>query len=783
MSSSIYSLSQVYGWDFDSDFNTIETGKKYIWATLENKTLVMIDRSDYKKVQRIRLHQQQTSLPKLVVDKMGDNCAIIYENGDVYHVSSEFFSFTELKYPRSSIATCGTWVEYSNKTSLILCTARGEVLQIYLKSLGRCGFIYALPKPERINAITILTGEITFIFLLMQNRIIYFHGTESLEIVFSNGAANHYFMLSPGTPEIKRPIQTAPNSDENCILVTPYANGIMIFEAVNTDNAAKVSFSQTFIAQNVREKLQTLDVIKWGVLVSYKSFVCFYSFSGTQAIVNFPDTHYVYGDEKELILCNGVQLCVTNMKIFREFVAMEAIEKGDYELAEFIGKGVIDIDKILFEKLIKMKPETASEIIMKKNFTLEQILVKFKGKSKILIACLEKFAEKVPKSKPKQKLVIYHLILSFYCFIYPKSKSKMVEFITKNKRELNFNKALNQLREFEIYEGIEALCDPKSDKESLIDLYIARRETPKIFEIINQEFDEQFIQHVLIRVLPFAKQEIGRFLEANRVIRYSVLLPILATDPNFVLQGVTSDLPNSDTDTLVYMAYSSLGMDDRIIKKMSRGYSDAAFLLRTCMKYDLLGSVSRLWLDLGKIELAIEYAMKKDNKNGAYSIINSLYKPEERRRAWLKVLQLTANEDKKKVIDQMLKNKIFSFDELIEFVSSDELTAMYTDLLLETAEACMKQSEFENHKTYDEKPKHRNISLTFNSECCLCGEMLAGSSFVAFQCGHLCHADCVKKFYDYYVEKDIIYNTDPFSVEDSCPICGYVSISSIMESY
>ena len=104
-------------------------------------------------------------------------------------------------------------------------------------------------------------------------------------------------------------------------------------------------------------------------------------------------------------------------------------------------------------------------------------------------------------------------------------------------------------------------------------------------------------------------------------------------------------------------------------------------------------------------------------------------------------------------------------------------------MILKASEDIQKESEPVSFEKFDESPKHRNISITFNTECCLCGQKLVGTQFVCYQCGHFCHSDCVKEFIDHFTETGAILDSSDISVTDSCPVCGFLSISSIMEPY
>ena len=133
--------------------------------------------------------------------------------------------------------------------------------------------------------------------------------------------------------------------------------------------------------------------------------------------------------------------------------------------------------------------------------------------------------------------------------------------------------------------------------------------------------------------------------------------------------------------------------------------------------------------------------------------------------AWIELIKLTPNNNEKDLyISYLLQNKIFKFEELIEYLGENEYFYNFNNIFLTE----IKNIELENNKIYEkiEIPKNKNKTkrLSPDDKCLICNLSLFDSNIVLFPCNHLIHKNCLLRNNNFI---------------NSCPICGFISINNI----
>ena len=776
---SIYTFADIHTYNLVGQIIECEIGTKHIWAILSSGHLMLIHRNDIDKYKLFHLYSFDSVPPKLVIDDTGDKCAIIYPQGKTFYATSTFTEIKELNIPQIMVPCCGTWVKEEGKNdTLVMCSSQGAIFQLWPGKNERCGFLYYSQKPTKIEEIHILLGKINFVFILLEDSFMYFQGTEPYEILLSKGANDNCFILPPLEQNIHHRMSVSKNEDGLPKVAVVFNPGFITYSAYMNHNNI-LSFKQELYDEKATI-ISCIEQTPWGILEALHTEIKFFSESKTNVTFAFPYIDFMSYDENELILVTFDQIVLISVEKFREVIANEAIEQSDFDYAKFVGGETFNPREMIIYQIGKLAPKEGAHSLLENNWKLDDIMVTFSENKRLLICVLDEILGKINYNRAKHRSVVSYMIITLYCQIYPQEKESFEKFIEKQHEYIDAESTYKIFEDYNADEMIEKLALLKNDQNKLVSYYIETQNTVSLLDKLQNEYNAIKVRDILIRLLPFAKKEVGSFLVAHNTYRVLDMVPILVLNPEIACTYIDSFFMNDETDTLMYVSLCMMKKDAQIIQKMLYGCSNPEFVLRLCLTFGCDEAASHVWLDIGRIDKAVEKIYSLGYAK-ATELLSTVFDDNEKRIGWYKLLQIANEDDRKEALSSVLGSGIFTFEELLDFVDDSELTIMFEESIIGASKRIKETTDVAEYKKVPDVQPLNDLSLTVNSECILCNEKLFGSKFYVYPCGHCAHEKCVKRYVNDLIKSDSCDSKALTQLDASCPRCSFIAIPSVLK--
>jgi len=722
----------------------------YVWILSNKSKIFVYDRNSLEIVKSIDV---PIGVPDLIVDEGGMKCLLLYENKSLFYISLSKWEINPILISQQTKPTCGTWIRDASKPDYILIgSSTGDVIQLMPEKIRRCGFLYAIDSRSCIKEIHVVTGIVNYVFLLVNDTIICFKGTEPVEVLFAKGSDKRVLVIGSMAATIKNRL-IVRKREKSCEISALCPYGIMVFNEVG-QTSSSINFGQILHEYQVNDVVSFANT-KWGVVfVMNSSFKILFKRT-TIHIYEQGITSFII-DERGVVIITKEKVINIPLDDFKRCICNEAIMRNDYGLALLINEGRSTIQELIVDLSKSKEPKEASLILINHKIPLSVVFSEFIESPEYQLVYLSDLLQFFPKISIAHKSLLIIQLIHIYLRIYPSYSDEFTIFINDyydlipfgTLNEIFISGCFNQAKLLSIKKQdpiIEMkIARIKNDNESMLNILSSYSSSPLINQLIELSFHAPF---------PGLSKFLIHFSHSQ------LFLPLIISMPLCCTHVCHNFLSKPEKVLLLLYTYCRLHEENKIIDLIQNSVTDlsGAYRITSAFRMEIASSI--ILYHLGFIEKSIE-KMYQICHLQAFSIITK-YFSFDRYLSFKYLLSICT-----KIQQQQLSTK------LIDHIPINELLDYFPDTFsLQTVESnlhgLLKESNIETH-VINCQPKN-DISpmlISKNASCKKCTDPLWGQKIIIFPCGHIFHTKCLKNYGD----------------NDSCPDCSFQSIRNLYKS-
>jgi hypothetical protein len=157
-----------------------------------------------------------------------------------------------------------------------------------------------------------------------------------------------------------------------------------------------------------------------------------------------------------------------------------------------------------------------------------------------------------------------------------------------------------------------------------------------------------------------------------------------------------------------------------------------------------------------------------------HDLLGAIPSPELKKRGFLRLLKISAQQDRRATLAFLRKSTLFDFGELVGFLDDEYYVAAVQDRFADFVQGLEHKKNMVAYRGAFGRIRSVDFMLRLDACCDICGKRLFGTVFIKFVCGHMVHRACVEEVVAATGE---LHGAIRPAVTDSCPICGFLAVT------
>jgi len=738
------------------------------WTLCADSSLVIFQRNNPSIFSRYQFDVHDPKKAKMVVDNQGDRCILFWERLPVLMFSVYNPIFIEVPIVKTFSPLCACWISESYENiSFILGTNNGEVLNIFYDETYQTSILFVLPDPSPIYEIHLYLSEIKIVFVFLEDKILSFSGRQSLELIFGNGPSNRVLFIGK-SPSSSINRAYTDSCKGMCRLSASHELGIISFTANDCSND-QVRFSQDISEIDIHQ-MSCFIVFSLGTLVALeKNLILMYK-SKPKASIPISGVKFMSFDSNGLVFFTDSEIITMPLLKIKEYLVHLFLKQKDFPFALFIAGNDEMKYQVVREQMEKLPLSSIGSFLLNLNWTFHEISEFIGLKNYHFLLYLKALVKKLGEDKCRLRITLLNFIFHIHISLYPQYDSEFLGFIAEYFHSFQLEWTIKQFNEIGFVRGVESITELNKSTEECVNYYLSNNMIDKALELLPSILNSKKLNGLLIRVLRSDTSKVSKFVIQNKFnISLDTISSVLVHIPDCAAQIISGATIPISMAALSIWSFCLFKNEQSIITLLKRGVNPS-FLFRYCIHYDCFEAASQvlLWMKFPKNAVRIAHRV---SYSYAHHLVETISDSKLQKEGWIQLIQLSIGEQRENLVKHLIKTSVFEFVELIDCINDDEPFYTFSEQMLNAVRSIESYQKETSFVTSFPPPKSSSYVVESKDACQLCGKTVLGCDFIRFPCSHMIHNSCIKTELESYKRKGDIY--------ESCPICGFISVSSI----
>lgn len=707
-----------------------------IWIVSRDNELHIIDSAnDEEPPIEIHLPDLRGLVPELSVCPDNEKCAIVTSQSSGFFCERKMKRVTNIPPSRIGLPSCGTWtLNESGEYRFLLGMRNGFVLDVAFpcdEGLSLTPVLCDAHLP--VKRILCATGNVNVLSLVLLNQVKTVGGKESISEMMALGTNPVVFGIDFASEDVTRCVRLEVMGESYRVYVL-CAQIIIVLEPSASDPNRLIQ--DDYLVGACRTFLN----VECGIFVAYEDKVVFMSrFMKTEwsAKVQIVGTERMFRSGERIWFETRSGFYYISLPLFLEHAAEEAERAGDYKFLVNVLKSGEALKRAFVQLIGSDGPEIAIKKILATGRSIQDVVFCFMDNSEILIGYLEVRLRRRGRARLRKGLA--SLCFSVYVHDFPRWKDRLLSFIDTYSALLDSKQVTGMLEKVGFVEGMERYDVAMNYSPALLVRHIDRHETERALQILPSINSISTVVNTLLLLASRGeKQSVIDYIKTHKVDQ-GRLIPVFCVVPEAAAEMVRSKFLNRKFIPLVAFCLCLQRNEDKLISAVLSCALPTEVALRFARQFRLCTAVSRLLIELGKVEEAIEVGLSVSSDHAISLLESSGMNVGMRKRGWYKLLTLMNGTKRTEMFQKVMTLNLFDFPDLVDLIPDDDCLWSYHNFIIEYAENEQRESEIVSFEAPAWKPDKRAVHLGDDSVCELCMHRVMGSEFRRFPCGHLFH--------------------------------------------
>jgi hypothetical protein len=558
------------------------------------------------------------------------------------------------------------------------------------------------------------------------------------------------------------------SGDTDCSLSTIIPLGVLTITATARNNRG-VTYQQSYYQMDVR-LAQSIQRTDFGTFLVKPQFVyCYWEpFSIEIKIQGVVDVVLSGG---ELCFVKQRSVVTIPMDVFKKLVFERAIAKRAFRYALVLASDQESRRRALTELMKTMKSKEASDLLMSLKWDLRILLSVEDVDSAIVLFYLRAILDTLSDGDVCRRSAICHWVLRLHSMQLPKYGKQFLEFLEGAGKFCDQATVYRQLRSVGFTDGILRFATVQKDWNMLIQQFVELGALESIYDYLEQiKSHNQFVQ-IVTKLLagPIRERTKDYIIGCRRPL--DKLIPVLVRVPECVASMVSDSALIKESPTVRGLYISALAMrqdDDRLVAHFLSGAASPFRLLQCCRSSGCAKAGAQVYIDQKHPERAVQFASQSLPQASIHDLLDAIPSPELRKRGFVKLLEVSAQQDRKATLAFLMKSDLFDFGELVAFMDDEYYVAAMEDRFTDFVQGLEHKKNMVTYRQAFGRFRNVDFILGLDACCHVCAKRLIGTVFIKFGCGHMVHRNCVEEV---IAATGVLHGVFKPAVTDSCPIC------------
>jgi hypothetical protein len=346
---------------------------------------------------------------------------------------------------------------------------------------------------------------------------------------------------------------------------------------------------------------------------------------------------------------------------------------------------------------------------------------------------------------------IFHLFLIFV----KDYRAEAIDFSIQNQSYLGIDFICTRFSEIGDYEAIAQIKRESNNFYEIVSSIAKTNDKRSLFQFLRENVTNPDFLEAALRFT--SKKEAVQLLLDKRVDFKNEFVPLLVEEPEKASHFLT-DLPSGAIkEILLIVSLGATNQEDRLLLVLPNFTIGYLNIVQFATLYRLHRVAAKCFIQLNFVKEAINEALEV-NQFFAEQLLWETKLPSTQKAGWLELLSRISKEKATTLVLELIKQKQFRFEELLDFIDGDKTLLQFKQQFIESMTNLQKTFGKAPQKFDSSVFKRETLFIEFPVQCGRCHKSLYWGRIKLFPCKHMFHHECI-------------------SLETTtCSICGFASL-------